>query len=456
MISKMKSLLLVAVLVLIGVSSCEKFLLIEPETELSTAIALDNLDGIESAVNGVYSLIHSDWVERQLIFAEALNSSYYQINPISNTNYISTLNHQSGPDLLDKANYMWDMSYRSLDQINRILEALPDATAATPEEIRRKSELEGETLFLRGLIHFVLDRFYGQPRTGLSAVVLTETITVKDFSDGNGPFRATIETIREQVIADLNAAEGLMADVSDNGGRANIHAVKGLLARVHFQYRNYTEAEAKAGAVINGSTASLIDSNVTSIYGSQFSSENVFTFLAQADDLAARNLFERFSPEFNLPQMGVVDEVWDLVSADTNDLRFKHLFVEEGGDKYTRKYDIRSMYIPYIRLSEMYLIRAESRAQNGNLAGGAEDMNRIRQRAGLGPLSYSDQADLLTKIRRERKIEMAYEGDEFHELRRREESIGGLPWNEAEWKLVFFLPTREIEINPNLVQNDLW
>lgn len=452
----MKTLLCAATLTLIGASSCESFLNIEPETELSTAIALDNLDGIESAINGAYSILHSDWLERQWIFAEALAGNYYQINPISNTNYITTLNHQSGADLLDKANYLWEMSYRGLDQLNRVLEALPDAPAPDADDIQRKAELEGEALFLRGLIHFVLERFYSQSQNGLSAVAMTETVTVKDFQDGNGPFRTPIQGMREQIINDLNRAADLMADVNDNGGRATIYSVNGLRARVAFQYNNYTEAEAYASSVINVSTLNLVDSNVTSIYGTQLTSEHVFTFLAQSDDLAARRLFERFSPEFSLPQMGVVDAVWDVVSADTNDLRFRELFVEEGDDRFTRKFDLRDMYVPYIRLSEMYLIRAESRAQNGDLAGGAEDMNRIRQRAGLADLSYSDGDDLLAKIRNERKIEMAYEGDEFFELRRRQESVGGLPWTEAEWKLVFFLPTREIEINPNLVQNDLW
>ena len=114
------------------------------------------------------------------------------------------------------------------------------------------------------------------------------------------------------------------------------------------------------------------------------------------------------------------------------------------------------MNIPYIRLPEMYLIRAESRANNGNLDGGLADLNRIRQRAGLSPTDYADKNDLLEIIFKDRSLELSMEGDYFHNLKRLKRPIGGYPWEEAQYKLVFFIPETEIILNPNLVQNDLW
>ena len=56
-------------------ASCDSFLELEPETSLSSAIALDNIEGVDATLNGAYSVIHSDWVERQYVFAECLASN---------------------------------------------------------------------------------------------------------------------------------------------------------------------------------------------------------------------------------------------------------------------------------------------------------------------------------------------------------------------------------------------
>ena len=67
-----------------------------------------------------------------------------------------------------------------------------------------------------------------------------------------------------------------------------------------------------------------------------------------------------------------------------------------------------------------------------------------------------DRADLLEQIYRERSLEFSMEGDNFHNLKRLEQPIGGLPWEEARFKLVFFIPEKEVQLNPNMVQNDIW
>ena len=70
------------------------------------------------------------------------------------------------------------------------------------------------------------------------------------------------------------------------------------------------------------------------------------------------------------------------------------------------------------RLSEIYLTRAESRAMQGNLTGALADLNVIRVRAGLVASVAATQADLLTAIRKERRLELAHEGQRFFDLRR--------------------------------------
>ena len=88
--------------------------------------------------------------------------------------------------------------------------------------------------------------------------------------------------------------------------------------------------------------------------------------------------------------------------------------------------------VPYIRLAEMYLIRAEAKAETGNLQGALDDLHVVRSRVGLKRLEdmnpdlnlKSNKENLINEILRERNCEIGAEcGDLFsptlHQRRRR-------------------------------------
>ena len=439
------------ILGLLSMVSCDSFLDLEPETSLSSAVAFDNIEGIEAGINGAYSIIHSDWVERQYIFAECMASTVKEVNALSNTNYSRALRHESWTDLFNISGYFWSMSYGVINVANQILLALPDIEDANDQIIANKQRLQGEALFLRGMSYFVLNRFYADPRNDLSVPVLTEP-----FQPGDMPSRAPIADVQAQVIADLKAAETLMDGIESNQGRATIWSVRGLLARVYFDYKDYSNAENYANMVIESGKFSLIDGDVMAAYSTGISSENIFTFLGTSIDRAATNLFDRFSLNSNNVQLSVSDAFWEILSQAGDDLRLTVLHEDFGTARACHKYDDRDMNIAYIRLPEMYLIRAESRANNDQLDDALADLNRLRQRAGVDPTSYADKSDLLEKILLDRSLEMSMEGDYLHNMKRLERAVGGYPYEEARYKLVFFIPEKEVQLNSNLVQNDTW
>lgn len=444
-----KSIILASIL--ISFTACDDFLDLEPETSLSSAVAFDNIQGIDAGINGVYSTLHSDWVERQIVFAECLAGNVKPVNPISNTNYTQALQHTTWLDLFNISNYFWQMSYSSLNIANRVVEALPDIESTNQQIEKNKIRLMGEAMYLRGLIHFTLNRFYAQPQNGLSVPIL-----VQPFEPGDMPARAGIDDIKVQVIADLKEAENLMADVVGNNGRADIWAVRALLARVYFEYRDYQNAESYANMVIENGGFSLIDGEVAAAFSTNISSENIFTFIGIPTDRAATNLFDIFSLNNANVQLSVSDSYWEIINENANDLRLTILHEDFVSARACHKYDNRDMNIPFIRLPEMYLIRAESRTNNGDLDGGLEDLNRLRQRAGIDDTTYTDKEDLLYKILIDRSLELSMEGDNFHNLKRLEQPIGGYPWSEAQFKLVFFIPETEVQLSSNIVQNDTW
>ena len=104
--------------------------------------------------------------------------------------------------------------------------------------------------------------------------------------------------------------------------------------------------------------------------------------------------------------------------------KFKWLLDYYGGSRYDDEY----LGVPYIRLAEMYLIRAEARAETGNLQGALDDLHVVRSRVGLGRLETmnpelnltSNKENLINEILRERNCEIGAEcGDRLYDMVRR-------------------------------------
>ena len=104
--------------------------------------------------------------------------------------------------------------------------------------------------------------------------------------------------------------------------------------------------------------------------------------------------------------------------------KFKWLLDYYGGNRYDDDY----IGVSYIRLAEMYLIRAEARAETGDLAGALDDLHVVRSRVGLGRIEdmnpelnlKSNKENLINEILRERNCEIGAEcGDRTYDMIRR-------------------------------------
>jgi hypothetical protein len=109
--------------------------------------------------------------------------------------------------------------------------------------------------------------------------------------------------------------------------------------------------------------------------------------------------------------------------------------------------------ITLFRLPEMYLIRAEARARQGNLTGAAADVNVLRRRARAPELSVGNQADMLTAIERERVYELAFEGHRWYDLVRTGRAGAVMSAFSSNWREAYErwpVPQTEIQRNPAL------
>src|SRR5690606_20474135 len=129
---------------------------------------------------------------------------------------------------------------------------------------------------------------------------------------------------------------------------------------------------------------------------------------------------------------------------------------------YPYKYKVRTgtppqEYNAVFRLAEILLLQAEAKAALKDFDGALDDLNKIRERAGLGSLSFSDEENLRAAIIHEKRMEFFAEwGHRWLDLKRWgivDEVMGA---QNAGWQpeaKLFPIPSGEIGVNPNLIQN---
>ena len=349
----------------------------------------------------------------------------------------------------------WASSYSTINRANNVLSALGKVTSSAT----KKSSVEGEALFLRGSLYFELVKLFAKPvgdgdyaaNPGVP-LVLTPTGNV---SEADYKARATVKAVYDQVIADLTRAESLLP--SSNGIYATKWSAAAQLSRVHLMLKNYAEAGAAANRVITGSGKSLasdIDKNWFTYInnGGTTPGEYLFSMKMTAQDgtNALNTYFGRTISGIS-GSAGRSDckiKAAHFTQYETGDKR-KDFFVLSGGNYYTKKHLDRLGDVPVVRLSEMYLTRAEANVRNNTSVGAAPlaDVNAIRTRAGLPALTSITLAAVL----KERKVELAFEGQGLPDAKRLQNNVGLLAWNAPN--LIMPIPQREMDVNKKLVQN---
>jgi hypothetical protein len=131
---------------------------------------------------------------------------------------------------------------------------------------------------------------------------------------------------------------------------------------------------------------------------------------------------------------------------------------------YPFKYKIRNTGMPYtelnmaLRLSELYLIRAEARTYLHNIDSAKADLNKIRSRAGVSLTVLTDETKLLGLIEHERQVEFFAEwGHRWFDLRRLKRINSVLSNKNANWNsnmALYPISYGQIQLNNNLKQND--
>ena len=191
------------------------------------------------AVAGIYSVF---WTG-QGIYKDGANikqngQTTDLIQSYTSTEVWDNFNWTSSEDDLSK---MWEASYLAINRANTLIDRLE--ASDLPQSVKDPYIGKGE--FLRALHYFNLVRAFGGVPLQLNATL--------DVSDIYRP-RNTVDEVYAQIIADLKDAEtriGTFNDADQTAGEVTLGSVKGLLAKVYLQNKDWVNAAAKAKEVMD-------------------------------------------------------------------------------------------------------------------------------------------------------------------------------------------------------------
>ena len=456
-------------------ASCSKVIDVKETDFIGGDVALKTVDNIESGIIGAYSAMNVEMgILLNSVFADEVRvAEFYNAATVHEWQYGST-------DISIRDNFTaFPMYYRTIDRVNRVLAALPNAKAADATEEALKSRIRGEALFLRAFCHFGLYQFYSNTSDG-SALALAYMETPDLLPQA----RITVAPYMAKLNADLVAAKALVPATNADIARASRQAVTGLQARVALYMKDYANAATFATEYI-AALPLASRTNFPLIWKDANNSEVAFK-LTRTTTAGGRIGALYRGTSANATTIGTI--TWRPTQAlldsydQVNDIRYSSYFFEEPLLKASTARSIAAIMInkyagtayatpteliadgKVFRTAEMYLIRAEARAETNDLTGAAADLNTLRAARinNYTNASFSSKGDLITAIMNERFKELAFEGHRFFDAKRRNLPIIRLAVDaqnnkttleSGNFRFLLPIPNSEIQANPLMVQN---
>jgi starch-binding outer membrane protein, SusD/RagB family len=446
------------VLILLLNASCKKFIEVKPPvTSLSANTVFTSDATAKAAMIGIYTnMIQSSSTalsgDQSITFLTGLASDEF-LNYGTLQDQIDFFENALLPGNAHVAG-RWSEFYKYIYASNAIIAGLENSVGVSDPV---KKQLQGEARFIRAFSYFYLVNLYGD----------VPIVTGIDYLVNSTVSRSPVADVYTLIINDLKEAQGLLTPAYPvaEKTRPNKFTATALLARAYLYSGDWAKAEAEATSVITSGTYTL-ESNLNNVF-LKTSQEAIW----QLEPI--NNSFDSYDGLYfiltSAPGAFVTVSLRNtLVTAfqPTDGRRINWVATRTGTPTYyyAFKYKIRmtttaglhSEYLTVFRLAEQYLIRAEARAQQNNIAGAQADINTIRSRAfgAPNPTTANDKPTLLTAIEQERRLELFAEfGHRWFDLKRWNRADAVLASIKPNWQstdTLLPLPQQEMNRNPNL------
>ncbi|MCG2419750.1 RagB/SusD family nutrient uptake outer membrane protein [Aequorivita sp. F47161] len=437
-------------LLLFAFFSCERIEVETPSHLLGGNNVYTDPTTVEAAIIGIYANLRDYGLlsggaqgMSNLMGQYADELDYYSAIPLPEESFNKNNLTPSEPAVAE----IWNSAYNQIYSTNAILEGVAGSDFFSEEE---KAEFTGEALFIRGLLHFYLLNLYGD----IPYIKTTNYIVNKSVS------RMAESDVYALITADLLEAAELLPETDSTGEhtRPNKYTALALLARVYLYQKNYELANQYASLVIenngwednianvflNSSRSTLWQFSPGQVGGNTLEADTFIILSAPPSTRALSSALVNAFSENDLRKTNWIGVVTD----GNNSWYFPYKYKIGLGAGSSQEYSI------IFRMAEQYIIRAEANTRLGNIAEAQNDINKIRNRAGLDNTTATTESELLIAILQERQLELFIEfGHRFFDLKRvgkLDEVLDQLKpgWNTTD--RLFPLPERELVVNPNL------
>lgn len=465
---------LILLIILASFTSCENQLETFPTSSIAADQAFKNEGDFSNAARGMYLAMIFDTDRNGYYYGGDLQGFDVMTDNLlvsQEGRFSQQFRHDWAYDQnTGFANFM-AQAYTVIQNANFIL-----ANIDVLENGAFKDNIKGQALAVRALAHFDVVRYFAKIPTqstdagsslGMPYVILPD---VNDL-----PSRITVSEYYNNLVADLTEAAGLVN--ADNGKfQIGKDAVNGILANVYLhmgQWQNAVDAANAVTATV-GTRAKYVgvwnDSEVDGVI-----------FKIQNDNVSRVTL----GVPYNQTAGGIKDEyVPDYAffqQYDASDIR-KTAFFETspfGANTYnhimkwyssTSTTSLGVVDAKILRAAEVMLIKAEALAELGQDGPARTALDAVRSQRYSGFVSGNEVgSSLKTAIALERRLELAFEGSRFSDLKRKGVNIvrsdfghyadgTGVPavvktLPASDFRLQVPIPLDELNLNPNMVQN---
>jgi len=483
----MKKILNILFIALIALSlfSCEKFLDLKP---VSDGIAVENLSSdsvlyksaseAEAALAGVYGDFRNEYFELDYFvngdaqsddaYAGADNPANFQIDDYN----IDATNLNVTRD--------WAYLYSTIGKANLVIDNV-DAVTDTLLTSERKKGIKAEASFIRAFMYFQLVQLWGDVPLVLNSV-RTFNLQILPLLF---PPRTPVDSVYAQIIKDLETALPDVPVTAVNKNYVTKGAVNAVLAKVYatIEPHDWNKVSQYCDALIINPNYSLLpeydqlwdnahENSVESIFEINYegtsSSGNwgVSMFIGmdwKKFDIPSNDLVKAFDDEQdNIRKASSI--VFMDVTGKWSDSKWP-----QTNYPFINKYRIPDSPSPnnyiFIRLADILLLKAEALNELGDVSGAALFVNQIRTRVSLPNTTANTQDAMRLAIEKERRLELAFEGIRWYDLKRTgraievinnakgPDGVTPLGYNLTPNRLVWPIPQAEMDKNSKLVQN---
>jgi hypothetical protein len=373
-----------------------------------------------------------------------------------------------------QTNYgFWQDRYNFINNINRVLVGAEGITPAAGQETTDYNNVVGMCLAFRAFAHSELLLYYGFDTTngGAAGIPYQNTVSTSDQ-----PVRLTTAEVYALIDADFTEAASLITNTDISFPTQDFITFQRVRNAVYSG--NYSTAVTLATSLINSYPlanadqyrAMFVDADVTEViyrYDNVLGANQGIAFEFQFTggnhhSEMSNGLYDSFDPADVRFAVNVrADSDPNGVNANSPGLLFYEKY-PEGSDGFFIN-DFKSM-----RISEIYLLRAEAYAMQSQFGPAAADVQAIRtiRNSPVTGTSYSSIVQAISDIKDERRIELALEGHRYVDIKRYREILGigierdprdcpgGQPCSIAinDRRFILPLPFAELNGNPNIQQ----